>query len=36
VFAIIVGIGLMALLFYRQSRGEGYDEPPQFGTDDDG
>jgi hypothetical protein len=32
-FAIIVGVGLMALLFY--SSRAGYDEPPHFGTDDD-
>ncbi len=32
-FAIIVGVGLMALVFY--SSRAGYDEPPHFGTDDD-
>jgi hypothetical protein len=32
VFAIIVGAGLMALLFY--SSREGYDEPPHFRSDD--
>lgn len=33
VFAIIVGVGLMALLFY--SSRKGYDEPPHFHADDD-
>ena len=32
VFSLIVGIGLMALLFYSSRRG--YDEPSQFGADD--
>ena len=32
VFSLIVGIGLMALLFYSSRRG--YDEPSQFRTDD--
>ena len=31
-FAIIVGVGLMALMFH--SSREGYDEPPHFRTDD--
>ncbi len=32
VFSLIVGIGLMALLFYSSRRG--YDEPSQFRADD--
>jgi hypothetical protein len=28
VFAVIIGVGLMALLFYSSRRG--YDEPPHF------
>jgi hypothetical protein len=32
VFSLIVGIGLMALLFYSSRRG--YDEPSRFRTDD--
>ncbi|MGJ4900716.1 hypothetical protein ACQR0V_04045 [Bradyrhizobium sp. HKCCYLS2058] len=32
VFSLIVGIGLMVLLFY--SSRKGYDEPSQFGADD--
>jgi hypothetical protein len=32
-FAVIVGVGLMGLLFY--SSREGYDEPARFRTDDD-